>query len=151
MPPPPPPSSPPPGGSEESATASRSEKFKALQGILSSAPTMYSPPSESNRAAPPPSKRVHMETQGEDDPRSYESPKLKHTTKDRPKRKVRPPSRKVRSERYAEPPSTEEEEEEAPPDLPPPPPPLSDLPSEPLEGLKEASGQSDMNNKILQI
>ena len=137
-PPPPPPSSPPPGGEpEEKATVSRSDKFKALQGILSSVPTMYSSPRPpGDRAAPPPSKRPHKELANDEDSINEESPKLKHTTKDRPKRKVRPPSRKDKSGRGAGEPKSEDQledttlTEEMPPDLPPPPPPLSDLPSE---------------------
>ena len=137
-PPPPPPSSPPPGGEEEKAPAPSSEKIKALQSMLSGVPTMYSPPA-SSEPAPPPSKRAHtVQENGGDSPLS-ESPQLKHATKGRPKRKVRPPSRKGRSGERCDseakriPHEAEAialPEEEGPPDLPPPPPPLSDLPTE---------------------
>ena len=137
-PPPPPPSSPPPDGEEEKAPVSSSEKFKALQSMLSSVPTMYSPPKDqaSNEPAPPPSKRAHTEHENDGDSALKESPQLKHTTKGRPRRKVRPPSRKGRSggpdETKHMPGEVEAATltEEAPPDLPPPPPPLSDLPTE---------------------
>ena len=139
-PPPPPPSSPPPGGEEEKAPVSSSEKFKALQSMLSGVPTMYSPPKDqaSSEPAPPPSKSAHTEQENDGDSPFKESPQLKHTTKDRPRRKVRPPSRKGRSggrddsEAKQLPHEVEEVAlpEEAPPDLPPPPPPLSDLPTE---------------------
>ena len=144
-PPPPPPSSLPPGGEleEENAPASSSEKFKALQNMLSSVPTMYSPPKDqaSCEPAPPPSKRAHTEEENNGDSPLEASPQLKHTTKDRPRRKVRPPSRKGRSEgrnESAETKQLQQDEmlpEEAPPDLPPPPPPLSDLPTE-ISGKK---------------
>lgn len=137
-PPPPPPSSLPPGGEEEKAPSSSSEKFKALQSMLSSVPTMYSLPKDqtSCEPAPPPSKRVQ---ENDGDSPLEASPQLKHTTRDRPRRKVRPPSRKGRSEGRND--SIETKQlpheiqdktmpEEAPPDLPPPPPPLSDLPTE---------------------
>ena len=140
-PPPPPPSCPPPGGEEEKVPVSSSEKFKALQSMLSGVPTMYSP-SKDSEPAPPPSKRAHTEPEDERDSQLEESPQLKHTTKDRPRRKVRPPSRKGRSggrDDFIEAKQLPHDEilveevalpEEAPPDLPPPPPPLSDLPTE---------------------
>lgn len=137
-PPPPPPSSPPPGGEEGTATKSKSEKFKALQSMLSSAPTMYSP-SSNDGSAPPPSKRAHTEHENGEDLRKDDSPKLKHATRDRPRRKVRPPSRKGRSVVVANGVEGEQQgldmgdstlKEELPPDLPPPPPPTSELPSE---------------------
>lgn len=137
-PPPPPPSSPPPGGEDENAAISKSEKFKALQGMLSSMPTMYSSPKDqqSERAAPPPSKKAHKELENESNSLAEDSPRLKHTTKERPRRKVRPPSRKSKSARVANEPKQPHELDESmtidvvPPNLPPPPPPLSDLPPE---------------------
>ncbi len=144
-PPPPPPSSLPPGGEEEKAPLSSSENFKALQSMLSGVPTMYSPHKDqaSWKPAPPPSKRAHIEQENDGDSPLEEPPQLQHTTKDRPRRKVRPPSRKGRSERRNDsetkqlPHEIQEVAlpEEAPPDLPPPPPPLSDLPTE-ISGKK---------------
>lgn len=103
-PPPPPPSSPPPGRDENEVTVSMSDKFKALQEMLISVPTMYSPANSkgqpSDGAAPPPSKRLHRELENEGDLRCAEVSKLKHTTTDRPRRKVRPPSRKDKPFRH---------------------------------------------------
>lgn len=138
-PPPPPPSSPPPGGEEGTVTETKSEKFKALQSMLSGVPTMYSPRS-SSESAPPPSKKPHREKENGDNAGEEDTSKLKHATRERPRRKVRPPSRKERSKgptSGAEPEGLQQqdtggvaEEEELPPDLPPPPPPASELPSE---------------------
>ena len=128
-PPPPPPSSPPPGGEEKKVTVSMSDKFKALQEMLSNVPTMYSPPNSkgqpSDCAAPPPSKWLHRELENEGDRRRVEGSKLKHTTTDRPRRIVRPPSRKDKSVRHNEEPKIKhdiegtEQVEEVSPDLPP--------------------------------
>ena len=102
------------------------EKFRALQKRLSSSSTMYSSPSgvaslsrseDSPPAAPPPSKKSHVgagderPTGGDKDSvfveeekvASSRAKKLTHATKDRPRRKVRQPSReKLRSQASVE-------------------------------------------------
>ena len=93
--PPPIPSSPPPPSKMEDTGVMRrgrrtSEKFKALQKMLSESKGMYTSPSgSSSPPAPPPNKKPHLD--GEED--VHEPPKLSHATKSRPKRNVRPPSR----------------------------------------------------------
>lgn len=153
LPPPLPDSPPPPAGDEEPAETGK-DKFKALQKMLSTSKTMYSSPSTdfSVQVAPPP-KKQHMI-----DSSTSESPKLTHTTKYRPKRKVRPPSRegkrssvKEANQEAGKPDTLLEEllmvDDALPPDLPPPPPPSSappDLPPEPppiMEEGEENEGQ----------
>ena len=144
-PPPPPPSSPPPG-EEESVPKSTSDKFKALQSMLSSASTMYTPLKDkpSIEPAPPPSKRAHIRQDSSRDSPADDSSQLTHATKDRPRRKVRPPSRKGRLEGQGEVNHLLQETEEATltaealPDLPPPPPPFSELPTEITSGISMA-------------
>lgn len=72
------------------------EKFKALQRRISNSTSVYSPaavttksPSESPPATPPKAKRSHEKTA------SVNAKKLTHATKDRPRRKVRLPSREL--------------------------------------------------------
>ena len=119
------------------------EKFKALQRRISSSTSMYSPAAGTVRSladsppAPPP-KRTH--TADDEKIASLNAKKLNHATKDRPRRKVRLPSRenlrRGSSEQLQDPPlrpplpnstSMEEDEEDVPGVLPPlPPPPLTD-------------------------
>ena len=121
---PPPPNSPLPVDADDSLeeidSLTGKEKFRALQKRLSSSSTMYSSPvslssgSESPPpAAPPPYKKPHVvedfsitSEEGSDSvfveeekEASSRAKKLTHATKDRPKRKVRQPSRgKIREE-----------------------------------------------------
>ena len=139
LPPPLPDSPPPPAGDEEQAEPGRG-KFKALQKMLSSSKTMYSSPGVdfSIQAAPPPKKQHVSDTAVE------ESSTLTHITRDRPKRKVRPPSQKGKGtsskDTSKEPDSKlevsvieEMEYDTLPSDLPPPPPPSSAPPGLPPE------------------
>lgn len=97
--PPPLPASPPPGPpspmekpgrKDKKEVRSSSEHFKSLQTMLSGAKGMYTSPSRSGSSpAPPPNKKLLLETALDLD----ESPKLSHINKGRPKRKVRPPTR----------------------------------------------------------
>lgn len=117
------------------------EKFKALQRRISSSTSMYSPTAETVRSpadsppAPPP-KRTHTT---DDEETALNAKKLTHATKDRPRRKVRLPSRenlrRVGSGQLQDPPlrpplpnnTAMEEDEDVPGVLPPlPPPPLTD-------------------------
>lgn len=147
--PPPLPDSPPPPAFDEEPAETGKEKFKALQKMLSSSKTMYSSPGLdfSVQAAPPP-KKQHM---SDSTAAEIETQALTHATKDRPKRKVRPPTRegKLSSMKSTDqevpvsdamPEETPMEEDTLPPDLPPPPPPSSippDLPPEPPPDIEE--------------
>ena len=151
-PPPPPDGAPPPEDGDDSLEVidnlSGREKFKALQKKLSTSNTMYSSsvssqsamsPSPPQTASPaPPPKRPHVDEEKE---ASKNAKKLVHATKDRPRRKVRLPSREMRRESLdkleppARPPLPSEggsdDEEEGVLDLPPPPPPPDSAPPPP--------------------
>ncbi len=126
---------PPPSGGEDTDldeidSLTGKEKFKALQKMLSSSGSMYSPSavaasSTSESPPAPPPKRTRV------DDEKIAAKKLTHATKDRPRRKVRLPSReKLRrdSVEQLDPPlrpplpnNTAMEDEEGLPPLPPPP------------------------------
>lgn len=107
--PPPPSGTPPPDDEDQSLEEidclSGKEKFRALQKRLSSSSTMYSSavsspntisPSPPLAASPaPPPKKPHIDEEIE---ASKNAKKLTHATKDRPRRKVRLPSRELRRE-----------------------------------------------------
>ena len=115
---------------EEIDALTGSEKFRALQKRLSNSDIMYgcssSSPSETFRAPPP--KRSHLNEE------EAVVRKLTHYTKDRPRRKVRLPSRESRREsiEHKEPLTRDslEEVEEVTDILPPPPPPPESAPPE---------------------
>ena len=143
---PPLPSSPPPrdedASMDEIDALSGSEKFKAVQRKLSNSSLMYSsapttPRSPSGSPPAPPPKRQHVD---DEKMASENAKRLTHATRDRPRRKVRLPSREMRRESLETPvssplPKDIEEEEEEGLDLPPPPPPPDstppDVPSSP--------------------
>ena len=146
--PPPPPSSPPPlTGSledlQEDVPKPDSEKFHALQRMFNSSKTMYSTP-DSNRGAPP-TKRHRAEILVDIEPPPGESPKLRHQTRDRPRRKTRVPSRVILREQASDSPQLDGFPggggDDAEIDEAPPPPPASappEVPSGPPPSLTDA-------------
>ena len=167
--PPPLPGSPPPSEEDppEDRVSSRapSEKFRALQKMISSSPTMYSAKKPDYSVGAPPTKRQHREQlDAYEEPAAGESPKLTHRTLDRPKRKSRAPSRgKLRERVLQSQPddptagaevstASDTEAESAPPGLPPPVPDSTppEIPTAPPPSLSDAlmDAKSELPNGV---
>ena len=152
---PPPVRSPPPEDEdpslEEIDSMTGKERFQAIRRRISSSSSMYSPgagtvvsPADSPPAPPP--KRTHVE---DENTASLNAKKLTHVTKDRPKRKVRLPSReKLHRESLEElnpppmpPPMSNaamDEDDDELTEVPPlPPPPITEEPPEQPSSLPE--------------
>ncbi len=123
--PPPLPSSPPPMVEDipESPVPSSSDKFHALQARIGSSRTMYGPSQGGALQAAPPTNRQQVDPEEDE---GAESPAMTHYTKDRPRRKVRAPSRTSLRQIGQEPPGWEggvsppAPPTSAPPPIPPP-------------------------------